>query len=162
MRALFPGSFDPITRGHIDIIKRSSKIFDELVIAVLSNSQKKSLFTAQERLTLIQKEIANLKNVSVIKSENTLTIKLAQKLNTNVIIRGVRDCKDFEFEKQIATLNHQLDQNIETFLLPTNPDVESISSSMIKEIAMFGGNLESFVSKNVKRAIEEKINEEKD
>lgn len=159
MRVLFPGSFDPITKGHLDIIKRASALFDEVLVAIMTNSTKNALFNEKERLNLIQQEIVDLENVKVITVEKKLTVDVAIENNVNAIIRGVRDVNDFEFEKNLAIMNHKLSPKIETLLLPSTPDLSAVSSSLIKEIADFGGDISAFVSKNVLMAIEEKLNE---
>lgn len=159
MKALFPGSFDPITNGHLDLIKRASKIFNQVVVAVMTNTTKKSMFSPEEKLVLIENEIKKLKNVSVVEVKTGLTVDLAKQINADVIIRGVRNVNDYQFEQQIAVMNRKLDDQIETFLLPSSPQYNEISSSLIKEIAKFKGDISKFVPLNVAKAIEGKINE---
>ncbi|MGX5377151.1 pantetheine-phosphate adenylyltransferase [Ligilactobacillus sp. LYQ135] len=159
MKALFPGSFDPITNGHLDLIKRASKIFNQVVVAVMTNITKKSMFSPEEKLVLIENEIKKLKNVSVVEVKTGLTVDLAKQINADVIIRGVRNVNDYQFEQQIAVMNRKLDDQIETLLLPSSPQYNEISSSLIKEIAKFKGDISKFVPLNVAKAIEGKINE---
>lgn len=159
MKALFPGSFDPITNGHLDLIKRASKIFNQVVVAVMTNTTKKSMFSPEEKLVLIENEIKKLKNVSVVEVKTGLTVDLAKQINADVIIRGVRNVNDYQFEQQIAVMNRKLDDQIETLLLPSSPQYNEISSSLIKEIAKFKGDISKFVPLNVAKAIEGKINE---
>lgn len=159
MNAIFPGSFDPLTKGHYDLIYRASRIMDHLTVAVMTNTSKKALFTTDEKVKIIKDAVAELNNVDVIAVEKGLTVDLARKLNATVIIRGVRDTEDFEFEKKIANLNRKLNSEIETLLLSSSPEFEAISSSMIKEIAKFGGDVSQFVNPTVQHLIEEKINE---
>lgn len=159
MKALFPGSFDPITNGHLDLIKRASKIFNQVVVAVMTNTTKKSMFSPEEKLVLIENEIKKLKNVSVVEVKAGLTVDLAKQINADVIIRGVRNVNDYQFEQQIAVMNRKLDDQIETLLLPSSPQYNEISSSLIKEIAKFKGDISKFVPLNVAKAIEGKINE---
>lgn len=153
MKAIFPGSFDPITNGHLDLIKRASLMFDEVIVALLTNSSKQGLFTLEEKIILTKKAVADIKNVSVISAKDELTVEVAKRLHADVMIRGVRSVKDFEYEQEIALINKQLAPEIETVLLLANPQYSVVSSSMIKEIAKFGGTIENFVCPEVQQAL---------
>jgi pantetheine-phosphate adenylyltransferase len=153
MKAIFPGSFDPITNGHLDLIKRASLMFDEVIVALLTNSSKQGFFTLEEKIILTKKAVADIKNVSVISAKDELTVEVAKRLHADVMIRGVRSVKDFEYEQEIALINKQLAPEIETVLLLANPQYSVVSSSMIKEIAKFGGTIENFVCPEVQQAL---------
>ena len=127
MKAMFPGSFDPITNGHLDVIVRGSRMFDELIVAIMTNSSKHALFSTEEKMTMLADAVRTYPNVKAIAMADDLTVKTAAKLGVNVILRGVRNVEDFQFEQQIATMNRKLDSRIETLLLPTSPEVASIS-----------------------------------
>lgn len=143
-RVVYPGSFDPITNGHLDIIKRASEIFDEVVVAVLVNPDKKGLFDINDRVNLIEKTTSDIANVRV-ESFTGLLIDFMNKVEANIIVKGLRAISDFEYEFQMALLNTKLDSNIETVFLMTSEKYSYISSSSIKQIAMFGGNITDFV-----------------
>lgn len=153
MKAIFPGSFDPITNGHLDLIKRASLMFDEVIVALLTNSSKQGFFTLEEKIILTKKAVADIKNVSVISAKDELTVEVAKRLHADVMIRGVRSVKDFEYEQEIALINKQLAPEIETVLLLANPQYSVVSSSVIKEIAKFGGTIENFVCPEVQQAL---------
>lgn len=153
MRAVFPGSFDPITNGHLDIIERASKIFDEVIVVVANNIGKKSLFTPNEKFELVSNAIIDLKNVSVKLMDSDLTINIVKKLEADVLIRGVRNEVDFTYEQSIALMNRKLDSKIETLILFSDPSKSFISSTLVREISNFGGNLSGLVPKNVEEMI---------
>ena len=155
-KAMIPGSFDPITRGHVDIIERSSKIFDEVVVVIMENSAKKSLFTKEERVEMIQKEVEHLSNVSVYIGSG-LTINTAKSLGANAMVRGIRATSDYEYEVSIATANMMLNKEIETMFLLSKPEYSFVSSSIVKEIASYQGDLHSFVSEYVEKKLREKF-----
>ncbi|MBU0278310.1 pantetheine-phosphate adenylyltransferase [Gemella sp. zg-570] len=160
--AIIPGSFDPITNGHLDIIKRSSKIFDEIIIAILVNPDKNYLFTREERVDMIENIVSNLpemKNVRV-DSFSGLLVNYAKKVNSNVIVRGLRAVSDFEYEMQLTSMNKTLDENIETFYMMTNTKYSFISSSIVKGVSGFGADLTKFVPKLVAEKLEQKLKEE--
>ncbi len=157
-KAMIPGSFDPITRGHVDIIERSSKVFDEVVVVIMENSAKKSLFTKEERVEMIQKEVEHLPNVSVHIGSG-LTINTAKSLGAKAMVRGIRATSDYEYEVSIATANMMLDKSIETMFLLSKPEYSFVSSSIVKEIAFYKGELNSFVSENVEKKLREKFND---
>lgn len=156
-----PGSFDPITKGHCDIISRASRIFDQVYVLVMTNTNKNGLFTPAERVELAQNDLADIKNVQVLSYEGKLTVDVLQDLGVHVIIRGVRNTQDYIFEEQMASMNSQLDPKIETLFMPASAQYRSISSSMIKEIIRFKGQLPSLVSNNVAAAIRKKYEKEK-
>lgn len=152
-RAFFPGSFDPVTNGHLSIIARASELFDEVIVGIMTNTQKRSLYTGEQRQTLIKANIQQLSNVSVVTIPIGLTVNVAREYGAQYLIRGIRDEADFTFEKRIAELNYSLDANVETVFLLSQPGEDAISSSMIKEIAQFGGDVTKFVPQNVENAL---------
>ncbi|MGX4686505.1 pantetheine-phosphate adenylyltransferase [Vagococcus sp. JNUCC 83] len=155
--ALFPGSFDPVTNGHLNTIEKASKLFDELVVGVFTNTTKQTLFTATERQVFIEDEVQSLKNVSVRLCDNDLTINIAKELGADYLIRGIRNQMDYEYEKSIAVLNKHLSSHIETIFLISDEEYNHISSSMIKEIAKFTGDVSDFVPKTVNEALKLKF-----
>ncbi|MDU2582323.1 MAG: pantetheine-phosphate adenylyltransferase [Anaerococcus hydrogenalis] len=157
MKVIYPGSFDPITIGHLDIIKRLNQMFDEVVVAILINEAKHSLFSIKERKQLIEEEIEEnkLENVKV-KTFEGLLVDFAKKENSKTIVRGIRAVTDYEYEINIAQFNNKLYPGLETIFLLSDPKFSFISSSGIRELASFGGDVSKFVSKNVKTAIYEK------
>ena len=144
---VYPGTFDPITLGHSDIIHRGAKLVDRLIIGVTTNPSKNPLFTPAERIAMVTREVTALKldNVEVV-GFNALLMKFAQKQNAAVIIRGLRAVADFEYEFQMAGMNQQLDDDIETLFLMAHASLQPIASKLVKEIAMFGGDIAKFVS----------------
>lgn len=154
--AVYPGSFDPITNGHIDIIKRASKMYDKLIVAVLVNKGKNSLFTIQERVDIIREAVKDIENVTV-DSFSGLFVDYCLKNNISVSIRGLRAMSDFEIELQMAHVNDFLSKSkVETVFLATNTQYSYISSSIVKEIAMFGGDYSHLVPDNVFEKLSEK------
>ena len=157
---IYPGTFDPITYGHIDIIKRSLKIADKLIIAVSNDYTKDYLFSAEDRVSIIKKSLFNDLRFSPKKlkilSFNILTTQLCLKNKATIIFRGLRAVSDFEYEFQLAGMNRQLDKNIETVFLMSDPDKQVISSMFVKEIAKLRGNIKNFVTKSTIKAIKEK------
>lgn len=142
--AVYPGSFDPVTNGHLDIIKRSAKMFDKVIVAVVKNYNKKPLFTTEERVELIRKSVTDLPNVEVESFEGLL-MDYIHKKNAQVIVKGLRAISDFEYEFQMALMNRKLDPNVETIFLMTNHKYSFLSSSMIKEVASLGGCITGLV-----------------
>lgn len=157
MNAIFPGSFDPVTNGHIDLIKRASKVFEKLTVLVMTNTNKHGLFTPTERAKLLADAVVDLKNVKVLVFEADLTVRAAQKLSAGVIVRGARNGSDFESERSIADMNYHLDAELETVVLPAVGEYSFISSTLVREVAHFGGNLQGLVPQNVARALKEKM-----
>lgn len=143
-RAIYPGSFDPVTVGHIDIITRSSRIFDEVIIGVLNNSQKAPLFTAEERVRMLAEVTRELPNVRA-EAFSGLLVDFAKKEEATVIIRGLRAVTDFEYELQMSQTNRQICPEVDTLFLTANVEYSYVSSSTAKEIASFGGDVSAFV-----------------
>ena len=154
--AIYPGSFDPITNGHLDIITRGSKIYDKLIVGVLVNIDKKGLFTIEERVELIKKVINHLPNVEVI-SFNGLLVDLARKHEAKVILKGLRAVSDFEYEFQMALMNTQLEPNIETLFMMTSSAYSYLSSSSVKQVAKFGGDIKGLVPDEIVDDVIKKI-----
>lgn len=157
--AIYPGTFDPMTNGHLDIVKRASKVVDILIVAVAKDIGKNPIFTQKERTELATEDIKelNLKNVQVIAFEGLLINFLKEK-NANFIIRGLRTISDFENEFTMAAMNKKLYNEIETIFLPALESTQFISSTLVRQISMLGGDIGKFVSNNVKKKIEEKFN----
>ena len=153
--AVVPGSFDQVTYGHLDIIKRGASVFDEIRVVVLNNSSKKPLFTIEERMDLIRQVTTSLPNVHV-DSFSGLLVEYAKNVNAHAIVRGLRAVSDFEYEMQITSMNRVLDENIETFFIMTNNQYSFLSSSIVKEVAKYGGNISELVPKQVELALKEK------
>ncbi len=143
-RAIYPGSFDPVTFGHLDIIERSSKIVDELVIGVLNNSAKNSLFSLEERVSMIKEMTSSIPNVKVA-SFDGLLVDYMREIDATIIVRGLRAVTDFEYELQIAQSNHVQNPDVETFFLTTNLQYSYLSSTIVKEFASYGGDISRFV-----------------
>ena len=158
---IYPGTFDPITFGHIDIIKKSLKIVDKLIVAISDSSEKDYLFSTDERIEILKKSLFKdlklKKNEIKIVSFQTLTVKLCKKFNASIIIRGLRAVSDFEYEFQLAGMNKKLDDKIETIFLMSNIENEIISSKFVKEIGYLRGDLKKFVSNSVIKAIKDKL-----
>ena len=142
--AVYPGSFDPITNGHSDIISRGAKIYDKLIVAVLVNMDKKCLFDIEERVELIKKVTKDLDNVEVLSFEGLL-VDFARIHNSKVILKGLRTVSDFEYEFQMALMNSKLDPDIETVFMMTSSAYSYVSSSSVKQVAKFGGNIKGLV-----------------
>ena len=159
--AIYPGTFDPITFGHIDIIKKSLKIVDKLIVATTDSSDKDYFFSLEERLEILEKSLFKdlrlNKNKIRITSFNNLTVNLCKKYKASIIVRGLRAVSDFEYEFQLAAMNKKLDKNIETIFLMSDIENEIISSKFIKEIGKLRGSLKKFVTKSVIKAIKLKI-----
>lgn len=158
--AVYPGTFDPLTNGHLDMIIRASKLVDELVVGVAANSDKNPLFSVEERIALINDVLdAKLKNRAHIRvvGFSNLLIKFAQEQKAMLLVRGLRAVSDFEFEFQMTSTNRRLNARIETVFLMASEQNHFISSSFVKEIARLGGDVSSFVNQNVKQALEEKF-----
>ncbi len=147
---IYPGTFDPITLGHADIIRRGSKLVDKLIIGVTTNPSKNPMFSTEERFAMVEREVDNLgiDNVEVV-GFNALLVKFAHKQGANVIIRGLRAVADFEYEYQMAGMNQQLDDDIETVFLMADVSLQPIASKLVKEIALYGGDITPFVSVDV-------------
>ena len=155
-KAMYPGSFDPITNGHLDIIKRASKIYDEVIVAIMENVAKKETFSAIERRSLIESCIKDMPNVRVIIGEG-LTIKLAKKEGCSIIIRGIRAVADYEYELSLATTNMKLDDEIETVFLVARPEFSFMSSSIAKEIAHYDGDISGLIPEIIKDEVLDRL-----
>ncbi|MBS4067999.1 pantetheine-phosphate adenylyltransferase [Sulfurimonas sp. RIFOXYB12_FULL_35_9] len=151
--ALYPGTFDPITNGHFDIIERALNLFDEVIVAVAISEDKKPMFTLQERINMVKESVKNLKNVTVL-GFNNLTVELASEHNATVLIRGLRAVSDFEYELQLGYLNNSLDDTIETVYLMPKLQHAFISSSIVRNLLKFNSKTEHLVPKEVQRIIE--------
>ena len=159
--AVYPGTFDPITYGHIDVIKKSLKIFDKLIVAASNNTDKNYLFSEEERVDIINNSLfkdlnLNKKKITVISFEN-LTINLCKKYKASAIIRGLRAVSDFEYEFQLAGMNKKLNSKIETMFLMSDVENQIISSKFVKEIAYLGGNIERFVTNYTEKMLKNKF-----
>ncbi|MBT3299875.1 MAG: pantetheine-phosphate adenylyltransferase [Candidatus Marinimicrobia bacterium] len=151
-KIVYPGTFDPIHRGHLDIAKRASKLFDELIFAVADNATKKPLFTVDERVELIQKSTQDFPNVRAM-STNKLIVEVAKNENACALIRGLRHVSDFEFEFQMAMMNYHLDPEITTIFMMPDEKYIHLNSTVIKEVTKLGGDLTDYVSKDVYNAL---------
>ncbi|WP_265457416.1 pantetheine-phosphate adenylyltransferase [Enterococcus sp. HY326] len=158
--ALFPGSFDPLTNGHVDTIRRGALIFDEVIVGVFVNTTKKSFFTPEEKLQLTSAALADFQNVRVIAQSRQLTVDSAKELGANFLLRGIRSVKDYEYERDIAAINKHLSSELETVILLSSEEYAHISSSMLKEVIQFGGNVEKYLPPVINQAIQRKRTEE--
>ena len=160
LRAIYPGSFDPVTFGHIDIIARSAQIADELIVGVLNNKAKTPLFSVEERVKMLVEVTKEMPNVKIVPFEGLL-IDFAKKLDAKVIVRGLRAVTDFEYELQMSQTNHKLNPEIETLFMTTNLNYSYLSSSTVKEIAAFEGDITQFVPELVVEKVTEKMKEKR-
>lgn len=154
--AVYPGSFDPVTYGHLDIIERTAKIFDRVVVAVGVNPKKTSSFTAEERLEMLRKACADFPNVEVTKYEGLLA-DYASSIGAKVIVKGLRALSDFDYEFQMALTNRKLNPELETVFLPTSAEHMFLSSSMVKQVAGFGGDISHFVPACILQQIQNRL-----
>jgi pantetheine-phosphate adenylyltransferase, bacterial len=154
--AVYPGSFDPVTNGHLDIIHRAAKHFDHVIVAVLNNSSKQPLFTVEERRQLLVEVTKDIPNVEVDTFRDLLVNYMKQK-NASIIVRGLRAVSDFEYELQLASTNSKLNDQVETFFMMTNPQYSYLSSSIVKEIAKFHGSVADLVPEVVEKALRAKF-----
>jgi len=154
---MYPGSFDPVTNGHIDIIQRAAAICDKLIVAVLVNQSKNALFTLEERVDLLKLTLAGIENVEVC-SFSGLLVEFAREKHAGVIIKGLRFISDYEYELQMASINKKLDENIETLFMMASINYSFLSSSIVKDIALLGGDIDGLVPNAIKNVIIEKIN----
>lgn len=155
-RVLYPGTFDPLTNGHLDLIERASRLFDHIIVAVADSKKKNPLFTLEERVQLVQGVIAHLPNVEVA-GFDTLLAFFCQQKKANVLLRGLRAVSDFEYEFQLANMNRALAPEIETMFLTPAEHLSYISSSLVREIALLGGDVHQFVPANVVAALQRKV-----
>jgi pantetheine-phosphate adenylyltransferase len=156
-RAIYPGSFDPVTNGHLDVIERARKLFDEVIVAVAHNDEKEALFTLQERLDLLQETVGKIDNVRIAQFEGLL-VEFAMEQKARAVIRGLRAVSDFEFEFQMALMNRKLETGVETIFLMPKEEYTYLSSRIIKEIARLGGDISGFVPACVAKALRRKFN----
>ena len=156
--AIFPGSFDPLTLGHLDLIKRGSALFDQLAVAVMDNASKHPLFSLDERVAQVKEAVSGLSNVSVITSQG-LTVDLMNKIGADYLMRGLRNSKDFEYERDIAAMNQFLDDQVETVFLLADPKYQHLSSSLLKEVTMAGGDISAYLPANINAALEKRLDE---
>lgn len=156
IKAVCPGSFDPVTYGHLDIIQRAAKIFDHVIVAVLNNASKQPLFTVEERLDLLRQVTKDIPGVE-IDSFDGLLIDYMRRKGANIIVRGLRAVSDFEYELQTASINRKLDDTIETFFMMTNNKYSFLSSSIVKEVAKYGGPVSDLVPPQVELALKQKF-----
>ena len=154
--AIYPGSFDPVTNGHLDVIKRAARIFDHVTVAVANNTSKNALFTIKERVALLKEVTKGIKNVSV-ETFDALVIEYARKKKINVLIRGLRMTSDFDYEFQIALTNRRLAEDIETVFLMPSEHVSFVSSSLLKEVASLNADISSFVPRAVELKLKEQL-----
>jgi len=155
-RAIYPGSFDPVTNGHLDVIQRACRLFDEVIVAVAYNDEKHPLFTSTERVELLKNTISSLKNVKVLHF-NGLLVDFARKHKASAIVRGLRAISDFEFEFQMALMNRKLEESVETIFLMPREEYTYLSSRIVKEISRLGGNVEAFVPHSIAEALRNRI-----
>lgn len=154
--AVFPGSFDPLTLGHLDLIKRGSLLFDRLAVAVMINTSKEPIFTVDERVSQIKDAVKDMGNVSVITADE-LTVNLMNKIGADYLLRGLRNFNDFQYERDIAAMNQHLDGEIETIFMMANPNYQHLSSSLLKEVARFGGDISDYLPGNINDQLAEKL-----
>lgn len=155
-KALYPGSFDPITFGHIDIIERLSRLYSEIIVLIAKAPNKNYLFEAEERAALVRECLKKIKNVKV-EIHDGLTVDYAKKNKASVIVRGLRAVSDFEYEMSMANANSRLAKDVETLIVFSRPELNYVSSRMVKEVAMFGGDLKDLVPAPVVKALQTKI-----
>ena len=160
LRAIYPGSFDPVTFGHIDIIERASRISDELIIGVLQNKAKTPLFSVEERVIMLREVTKHLENVKIIPFEGLL-IEFAKQMDAKVIVRGLRAITDFEYELQMSQTNRKLNSDVETLFLTTSLEYSYLSSTTVKEVASYDGDITQFVPEYVAEKVTEKIKEKR-
>jgi len=155
-RAIYPGSFDPVTRGHLDVVQRAARIFDEVIVAVAFNEQKAGFFSAPERESFLQDAVQGIENVRVTRFDGLL-VEFARAQGCHAVIRGLRAVSDFEFEFQMALMNRKLDSRIETIFVMPREDYVYLSSRIVREIARHGGNVDAFVPACVAQALQRKF-----
>jgi pantetheine-phosphate adenylyltransferase len=155
--ALYPGTFDPLTNGHLDLIMRSVRMFDKVIVAIFENTMKGPLFTVEERRRLIEESTQGLSNIEIDTFSNTLLVFYAKQRQAHVIIRGLRAIADFEYEFQMTLMNRRLDEDIETVFLMPREEYTYVASRLIKEVAAYGGNVEELVPPPVALALKEKF-----
>lgn len=158
--ALFPGSFDPITNGHVETAKKAAKMFDKVFVVAMTNTSKKYLFTAKERAEFARDALKDVSNIEVLEKPDMLTVNLAHELHAKVMVRGVRNSSDFLYEQEIAGINKRLAPDVNTVLLFSSPDNAFVASSMIKELARFDEDVSQFLPEKAAKALREKLRHE--
>lgn len=154
--AIYPGTFDPITNGHIDVIERASVLFDKIIVVIARNPRKQTLFSEEERLEMIRESLKHLNNIEV-KATDKLTVEFANRVSAKAIIRGIRAVSDFEYEFQIALMNRKLCPDVTTIFLMPNEKYTYLNSSIIRELARYGANVDEFVPPYVAKKLKEKF-----
>ena len=157
-KAIYPGSFDPVTLGHLNLVQRGAKIFDELIVCVASNPGKNPMFSLEERLELFKDAVADLSSVRV-ETFDGLLVDAAKQFDASVVLRGLRAVSDFDYEFQMAHMNHQLSPGIETMFMMTGDEHFYLSSGLVKEVAVLGGDIHPFVPEHVAKALDKRIKE---
>ena len=158
--ALFPGSFDPITNGHVETAKKAAQIFDKVYVVAMTNTSKHYLFTAKERADFIRDALKDIPNIEVLDKPDMLTVNLAHELHARAIVRGVRNSADFRYEQEIAGINKRLAPDINTVLLFSSPENSCVASSMIKELSRFVEDVHEFLPERAAKALRKKLNHE--
>lgn len=156
--ALFPGTFDPLTLGHLDLIKRGSALFDQLAVAVMTNESKQPLFSVEERVQQVKEAVSGLDNVSVITAHG-LTVDLMNKIGADYLMRGLRNTTDFQYERDIAAMNTYLDDQCETVFFLAKPEYQHLSSSLLKEVTSAGGDISAYLPANINSALKKRLEE---
>lgn len=156
--ALFPGTFDPLTLGHLDLIKRGSALFDQLAVAVMTNKSKHPLFTVEERVEQVKEATSGLANVSVITAEG-LSVDLMNRIGADYLMRGLRNGNDFQYERDIAVMNNYLDDQCETVFFLAKPEYQHLSSSLLKEVTSAGGDISAYLPANINEALKKRLEE---
>lgn len=160
MRAIYPGSFDPVTFGHLDIIRRAASLVDELIVGVLNNNAKSPLFSVEERVKMLVEVTKDINNVKIVPFEGLL-VDFANRMEADMVVRGLRAITDFEYELQMAQTNHKLSPSVETIFLTTSLEYSYLSSTIVKEVAVFGGDISQFVPEIVINRIQEKMDKKR-
>ena len=158
--ALFPGSFDPITNGHVETAKKAAQIFDKVYVVAMTNTSKHYLFTAEQRADFIRDALKDAPNIEVLEKPDMITVNLAHELHAKAIVRGVRNSADFRYEQEIAGINKRLAPDINTILLFSSPENSFVASSMIKELARFNEDVRQFLPEKAAEALRKKLNHE--
>lgn len=158
LTGIYPGSFDPVTYGHLDIIRRSAGMVDELIVGVLNNKAKTPLFSVEERVKMLKEVTKDLDNVKVVPFDGLL-VEFARQQKARLVIRGLRAITDFEYEIQMSQTNHKLEPEVETMFLTTNLKYSYLSSTIVREVAAFGGDISQFVPETVAKSIKEKMSQ---
>lgn len=156
--ALFPGTFDPLTLGHLDLIKRGSALFDQLAVAVMTNESKHPLFSVDERVQQVKEAVSGLANISVITAEG-LSVDLMNRIGADYLMRGLRNANDFQYERDIAAMNNYLDDQCETIFFLAKPEYQHLSSSLLKEVTSAGGDISAYLPANINEALKKRLEE---